>query len=86
MFACLCFFGDVQRTPFCGVDMYPRAHVYTCLHVLCLHSVDSPVSVALGFSALASVYLLTILCESCLFKEYLRVFFPLLLCNNVCAC
>ena len=70
----LLFIEDVQRTPFRGVDMYSRAHVYTCLHALCLHSVDSPVSVALGFSALAAV-LLYLLCESCVFKVYVRFFF-----------
>ena len=79
----LLFIGDVQRTPFRGVDMYSRAHVYTCLHALCLHSIDSPVSVALGFSALAAV-LFYLLCESCVFKVYVK-FFSLLLCNNVCA-
>ena len=45
-----CYFALDMR-----LDMYSHAHVYTCLHVLCLHSVDSPVSVALGFSALAAV-------------------------------
>ena len=70
----LFFIGDVQRTPFRGVDMYSRAHVYTCLHALCLHSVDSPVSVALGFSALAAV-LFYLLCESYVFKVYVRFFF-----------
>ena len=39
---------------FRGVDMYWHAYVYTCLHALCLHSVDLPVSVALVFSALAT--------------------------------
>ena len=67
------FIGDVQRTPFLGVDLYSRAHVYTCLHALCLHSVDSPVSVALGFSALAAI-LFSLLCESRVFKVYVRFF------------
>ena len=67
----LLFIGDIQCTPFCGVSMYSRAHVYTCLHALCLHSVDFPVSVASSFSALAAMYLL---CVSCVFKVYVRIF------------
>ena len=34
------FIRELQRTPFRGVDMYSRAHVYTCLHALCLHLVN----------------------------------------------
>ena len=43
-FCLLMFIGDIQCTPFRGVDMYSHAHVYTCLHALCLYWVNLPIS------------------------------------------
>ena len=77
-FCMLLFSGDVQCTPFCGIDMYLHAHVYTCLHALCLQctlsSVDLPVSAASSFSALVAVAAMFLLCVSCLFQVYVRNF------------